>query len=127
MSFVSVLETIGKDFAKGFGYAVKYALPVERLVGLLYPPAAPIANEVAAATGLIQNAVLMVEQKYAASGAQNGSGPQKLEEVLLLTENAVTGLFAKAGIKADTGYVQKIVNAVVAILNVQQSTTPAAS
>jgi len=127
LSFVSVLETIGKDFAKGFGYAVKYAVPVERLVGLLYPPAAPIANEVAMATGLIQNAVIMVEQKYAASGAQSGTGPQKLSEVLLLTENAVTGLLGKAGIKADTGYIQKIINAVVAILNVQQSTAPATS
>jgi hypothetical protein len=67
MSFVSVLETIGKGFAKGLKWAVEYAVPVERLVGLLFPAAAPIANELADATSLIQTAVLLVEQKYAAS------------------------------------------------------------
>ena len=45
MSFVSVLETIGKGFAKGLKWAVEYAVPVEKLVGLLFPAAAPVANE----------------------------------------------------------------------------------
>src|SRR5580692_4401784 len=78
MSFVSVLETIGKGFAKGLKWAVEYAVPVERLVGLLFPAVAPVANELADATSLIQTAVLLVEQKYAASGAQSGTGTQKL-------------------------------------------------
>jgi len=50
MSFVSVMETIGKGFAKGLKWAVEYAVPVERLVGLLFPAAAPVANELADAT-----------------------------------------------------------------------------
>ena len=125
MSFVSVMETIGKGFAKGLKWAVEYAVPVERLVALLFPAATPVATEVADATSLIQNAVLLVEQKYAASGAQSGTGAHKLAEVMLLTEQAVTALLAKAGIKADTAYIQSVVSAVVAILNVQRVQTPA--
>jgi hypothetical protein len=127
MSFVSVMETIGKGFAKGLKWAVEYAVPVEKLVGLLFPAVAPIANEVADATSLIQTAVLLVEQKYAASGAQSGTGAQKLAEVLLLTEQSVTALLAKAGITVDSTYIANVVSAVVAILNVQSGQTTAAA
>jgi hypothetical protein len=119
MSFVSVMETIGKGFAKGLKWAVEYAVPVEKLVGLLFPAAAPIANGVADATSLIQTAVLLVEQKYAASGVQSGTGAQKLSEVMLLTEQSVAALLTKAGITADSTYISNVVSAVVAILNVQ--------
>ncbi len=121
MSFVSVLETIGKGFAKVLQRAVEYAVPVENLVGLWFPAAAPVANEVADATSSIQTAVLLVEQKYAASGAQSGTGAQKLAEVMLLTEQSVTALLAKAGVSADTSYIESVVSAVVAILNVQSA------
>ncbi len=97
MSFVSVMETIGKGFAKGLKWAVEYAVPVEKLVGLLFPAAAPVANEVADATSLIQNAVLLVEQKYAAAGVQNGTGAQKLAEVMLLTEQVGDCAVGKGG------------------------------
>ena len=126
MSFVSVMETIGKGFAKGLKWAVEYAVPVERLAGLLFPAAAPVANEVADATSLIQTAVLLVEQKYAASGVQSGTGAQKLAEVMLLTESAVSGLLTKAGLSVDSTYVANVVSAVVAILNVQQAPAVAA-
>lgn len=133
MSFVSVLEKIGKDFEKGFKWALEYAVPVERLAALLFPAESGVINEVADATSLIQNAVLLVEQKYAASGVQSGTGAQKLSEVLLLTEQAVTGLLSKAGITVSSSYLQNLVSAVVAILNVQQApstgaaTSPAAA
>ncbi len=32
MTFVGVLEAIGKEFAKGLKWAAEYAVPVERLV-----------------------------------------------------------------------------------------------
>jgi len=118
MSFISVLTAIGKAFEKGLVWAVKYAVPVEKLVALIFPAAAPAAVGIADATGLIQTAVLAVEQKYAASGVQTGSGPAKLAEVLTLTESAVTTLLKQEGITADTSYVTNLVNAVVAILNV---------
>ena len=119
MSFIGVLESIGKDFEKGLKFALTYALPVEKLVALLFPSSAPVLTSAIDAASLIQSAVLLVEQKFAASGAQNGSGPQKLAEVLTLAESAVTSLLTEAGIKADTGYITSLVNAVVAILNVQ--------
>ena len=135
MSFVSVLAAVGKGFAKGLLWAVQYAVPVERLVGLLFPAAAPQVNELVDATVLIQNAVLAVEQKYAAAGVQSGTGPQKLAEVMLLSGQAVTALLQKTGIVPDNAYIANLVSAVVAILNVQagpqigtqiSSTTPIA-
>lgn len=119
--FVSLLEAAGKDFLKGLEFVIKYSIPVEKIVGLLFPAAAPVAQSVVDATTLIQSAVLLVEQKYAASGVQSGTGAQKLAEVLTLTEGAVTSLLASAGITADAGYVSSIVNAVVAILNIQSA------
>jgi hypothetical protein len=119
MNFVSVLVAIGKGFAHGLQWAVQYAVPVERLVALLFPAVGHTANELVDATLLIQNAVLLVEQKYAAAGMQHGTGAQKLDEVLLLSGQAVLSLLLKAGIVADSGYVASLVSAVVAILNVQ--------
>lgn len=125
MSFIGVLETIGKGFEKGLKWALTYAIPVEKLLALLFPAASPVIAEVVDATTLIQNAILLVEQKYAASGVQSGTGAEKLAEVLLLTEQTVTSLLAKAGIEADSSYISGIISAVVAILNVQQA--PAAA
>lgn len=127
MSFLSVLEQIGKDFEKGFEWAVKYAVPVEKLVVLLFPQAAPAVIAVADATSLIQNAVLMVEQKYAASGAQSGSGPQKLAEVMALAGSAVVSLLKSANISANSGYVEGLISAVVGVLNVQSMPTETAA
>jgi hypothetical protein len=127
MTFISVLETIGKDFEKGLKWAVMYAVPVERLVGLLFPAAGPAVNGVVDATELIQNAVLVVEQKYAAAGLQKGTGPEKLVEVLQLTGQAVTSLLAHEGISTTPAYISSLVSAVVSILNVQtMPTVPAA-
>ena len=119
MSFLNVLEEIGKDFEKGLKWAVAYAVPVEKLVALLFPQAAPAVAAVADATSLIQSAVLLVEQKYAASGAQHGTGAQKLSEVMALVGCAVVSLLEKAGIVASDSYVESIISAVVGVLNVQ--------
>ena len=119
MTFTGVLEAVGKGFEKGLKWAVEYAVPVEKLVALLFPTAGPVVNEVADATSLIQSAVLLVEQKYAAAGVQSGTGAQKLAEVLVLTTQSVTSLLAKAGISADSSYISNVVSAVVAILNAQ--------
>ena len=128
MTFTGVLQMIGRDFAKGLSWAMTYAIPAEKLVGLLFPSVAPATTIVADATALIQTAVLQVEQKFAAAGAQNGTGAQKLAEVLLLAEPVVTRLLAQAGIAADSTYIQSLVSAVVAVLNAQvmPATTSAA-
>lgn len=117
--FVSFLSSLVHAVDKGLAWAVKYAIPVASLVGLIFPPAKAAAAGTAAATALIQKAVILVEQKYAASGAATGTGSQKLAEVLLLTQDAVIQLLKAEGIEADTSYVTNIVNAVVGILNVQ--------
>jgi hypothetical protein len=119
VTFTSVLEAIGKGFEKGLLWAVAYAIPVEKLVATLFPAAAPVVAGLADATSLIQNAVLLVEQKYSAAGVQSGTGAQKLAEVLLLAGPVVTQLLGAAGVTASSAYVQNLVNAVVAILNVQ--------
>jgi hypothetical protein len=119
MTFTAVLTAIGKDFEKGLAWAVQYAVPVEKLVALIFPAAAPAAATLASATTLIQNAVLAVEQKFAASGIQDGTGTQKLAEVVTLAGSAVTTLLTQAGVEASAAYVQSLVSAVVAILNVQ--------
>ena len=119
MTFTAVLQAIGQGFVKGLKWAVEYAVPAEKLASLLFPAAAPELESVAIATSLLQNAVMLVEQKWAASGAQNGTGPQKLEEVLLLAGPAVASLLASAGITPSPVYLQNLVAAVVAILNVQ--------
>jgi hypothetical protein len=119
MSFLNVLEEVGKDFEKGLKWAVEYAVPVEKLVGLLFPQAAPAVTAVADATSLIQSAVLLVEQKYAASGAQSGTGAQKLAEVMALAGSAVASLLQQAGILASGSYIESLVSAVVGVLNVQ--------
>jgi hypothetical protein len=132
VTFSGVLEAIGKGFEKGLKWAVNYAIPVEKLVALLFPAAAPVAIGIADATSLVQNAVLLVEQKYAAAGVQSGTGAQKLAEVILLVEPTVAQLLTQAGIAASTSYIQSLVSAVVAILNVQTmpgttTTSPAAA
>ncbi len=119
MTFTSILESIGKGFAKGLSWAATYAIPVEKLVATLFPAAAPAAIAIADATSLVQSAVLLVEQKYAAQGTQSGTGAQKLADVMTLTEPVVTQLLNQAGIPASTTYIQSLVSAVVAILNVQ--------
>jgi hypothetical protein len=127
MSFLSVLEEVGKDFEKGLQWALELAVPAEKLVGLLFPQAAPAVNAVVDATSLIQSAVLLVEQKYAASGAQSGTGAQKLEEVALLTGSAVASLLQQDGISADADYIESLISAVVGILNVQAMPTTKAA
>jgi hypothetical protein len=128
MSFLSLLSAIGKFFEKGLTFIVQYLPGAATLASLIFPPAAaPLAEAVSVAT-LLQNAVAMAEQKYAAAGVQSGTGAQKLAEVLEVSSAAVTTLLAQpavakalndAGIVVDSSYITSLVNAVVAILNVQ--------
>lgn len=123
--FESLLETIGKGFMKGLNWAVTYAIPVEKLIALIFPAAAPAAVATGTALSLIQTTVMEVEQKYAASGIQSGTGAQKAAEVLTITGPAVIALLAKEGITADSTYVQSLIDAVVGILNVWVLSAPA--
>ena len=125
MTFTAVLQAIGQGFTKGLKWAVEYAVPVEKMAAILFPSVAPELNAVSDATTLLQNAVLMVEQKYAATGTQSGTGAQKLADVLLLAGPAASSLLASAGITTSPAYLQKLISAIVAILNVQNLSTAA--
>lgn len=123
--FTSFMDWIGKTEKIIYADIIKYAPPVAKLAELLFPAdAAAIAagtSVVLNATTLIQNAVLMVEQKYAASGVAAGTGAQKAAEVLTLAGPAVTSLLTQAGVTEPANYIQNLINAVVAVLNVSQA------
>jgi hypothetical protein len=67
--------------------------------------------------------VVSIEQKYAASGKQNGTGTQKLAEVVSITTPAVLQLLSADGIQADASTVEDVANVVVAVLNAKAAPT----
>jgi hypothetical protein len=129
MTFTRLLDDIGKGFEKGLKWALVYATPAEKLVAILFPSAAPAVSALTDATVLVQSAVLLVEQRYAAAGAQHGTGGEKLADVVQLAGPVVTQLLHQAGINSSPQYIENLVSAVVAILNVQAlpATTTAAA
>lgn len=125
--FESFLSTVGTDFMKGLGFAVKEAPLVGNLVTIFYPGNAAVSPLVTAGLTLLQNSILTIEQKYAASGAQSGTGEQKAAEVLALSGPAVTQLLTAGGVKnVSDSYVQNLVTAIVGILNATQPAIVAA-
>lgn len=126
MGFISVMEKVGQDIEKGLEFVLKYSIPIETIVKLLFPelPAVGVATTAAFNVAqLIQNAVVTVEQKYAALNTTGITSAQKLADVIAITEPVVISGLAQAGITADTSYVTSLVNAVVALLNIPTSTT----
>lgn len=124
--FITVMERIGHDALIALEDVVKYLPEAAMLAKIIFPEAAPAIDVAVNVTGLIQNAVVTVEQKMAAGGKATGTGTQKLADVLQIVTPVVTQLLTQAGVKADTAYITNLVNAVVAILNVQQTTLAAA-
>jgi hypothetical protein len=125
--FVSVLDKIGQDFVKGLNEIEKYLPAAATLASLIFPADAAAITGVVNTTQLIQSAVASVRQKLAAAGAATASGSELAADVLSIVTPAATQLLIEAGVKNVNGtYIQKIVNAVVAILNVQQAPVSAA-
>lgn len=119
---VSVLELVAKDADKGLVVAVKYLPEASAIAMLLFPAEAPaIAAGTSAATyiaAVIQNSVAEVEAKAKLIPA-GLTGAQKSADVLQIVSAVVISQLATLGIKnADTSYVQSLVNAVVALLNI---------
>lgn len=126
--FESVLIVVGKDFEKGLTVAVKYLPEADVLAGFIFPAAVAPLTAATTTADLLQKAIVTVEQKYAASNAQTGSGAAKASEVLILTQGAVTTLLSdatvqaglsKAGIAVNPTYISNLVSAIVGFLNVQ--------
>lgn len=123
--FLSIMETIGKDALKGLSEIEKYLPSAAALAAIIFPGQTATIAAVVTSTDLVQKAVVAVEQKMAAAGKSAGTGSQKLADVLSLVTPTVTQLFAQAGLTVDQAYLTKVVNAVVAVLNVQASTVAA--
>lgn len=120
--FVSVMEAIGRDALKALNWVEKYLPKAEELATLMFPQEMAALAPVVNVTGLILKAVVLTEQKMAAGGQATGSGLQKSADVLSTVEPTVLQVLTAAGLStSDVGYVQKLVNAVVADLNVRDS------
>ena len=124
--FISIMEQIGKDALKALSEVVKYLPAAASLAAEIFPAQTAVISGVVNSVDLIQNAVVTVEQKMAAGGAATGTGTQKAADVLTIVTPVVTQLLTAEGITVDSAYIQGLVNAVVAILNVR-SATPSAS
>lgn len=119
--FLSVLETVGKDTVKVITGAEKYLPEETALAEVLFPQFAP---EIAAGSktfssiaDLVSKSVVEVEQKSAALPTTL-TGAQKAADVLSIVSSTVLSSLASEKITADADYVQSLVNAVVALLNI---------
>ena len=123
--FVSVMETIGNDVKVAWSDVVKYLPAAAKLAELIFPAQTALIGTAINSVDLIQQAVATVEQKFAAAGNPTGTGAQKLAQVLSIVSPTVTELLTSEKIPVDSAYITDIVNAVVAILNVQGSAVTA--
>lgn len=110
MSFLSFLKAVGKDIEHGLAKVLPIAQAVEPFLAIAAPGFAPIYN---ATVGV----VVQTEQKWAAIGKQDGTGQQKLAEVVSVLGPIIQQGFSVAGKPADPAQVQAYINAVVALLN----------
>jgi hypothetical protein len=124
--FLSVMQAIGRDALKALSVIEKYLPEAATLAEMFFPAEAATLDGVVNATALIQSAIVTCEQKMAAGGVATGSGAQKSADVLSIVEPTVTQLLTEAKVSnVDTAFIQKIIDAVVADLNVRDSTTVA--
>lgn len=119
--FISIMDAVGRDALKALADVQVYLLPVETLVETLFPGVTPVAAGIVNAAQLIQSAVVTIEQKYKAANL-SGNGAQKSDDVLALATPTVTQLLEQEGVSGvDTWYIQNLVDAVVAVLKVQEA------
>lgn len=122
---ISVMELVAKDATKVLAVVEKYLPEATVLAGVLFPAEATViaagASTFTNVANLIQSAVVSVEQKSSALSATL-TGAQKSAEVLTIVSQTVIADLKTLNITADTAYVQKLVNAVVALLNVPSVT-----
>jgi len=104
---------------------VKYLPAAAKLAELIFPAETAVIGSAINSVDLIQQAVVTVEQKFAAAGNPTGTGTQKLAQVLSIVSPTVTQLLSSEKVPVDSAYITDIVNAVVAILNVQASAATA--
>lgn len=119
MSFKTVIDKVGEDFKIAFTEVQKYLPTASALATVIYPQGKQITSGITTAFDLIQNTVVTIEQKYAAAGTASKTGAAKAADVLAIVGPAVTDLLNKENVPADPVYVNNLISAVVAILNVK--------
>ncbi len=119
MSFISVLETVGKDFENGLvlvlGDVSKVATAEAPVLTQINPAAGAIAGQVAALTSQALGIATQTEQKIQALGKTNVSTAQKVAEVAMILAPAVAQVLGLAGAQAST-IANEIANSAVSIL-----------
>jgi hypothetical protein len=113
------MEAIGRDALKALSEVEKYLPEASVLALAIFPAQTAAITGVVNSVGLIQKAVVTVEQKMAAGAAATGTGAQKAADVLTIVTPTVTQLLQAEGLTVDAPYIQKLTNAIVDILNVQ--------
>lgn len=121
-TFTSIMDKIGHDIKVAWEDVVKYLPAAASLADVIFPAQTATITGVVNAVGLVEQAVATVEQKFVAAGAPSGTGAQKLAQVLAIVGPTVTQLLASEGLNYNSTQVTNIVNAVVAVLNVQAAT-----
>lgn len=119
---LSVLELVAKDADKGLVVVVKYLPEASVIAQLLFPAEAAAIQAGTSVTisvaNVIQTSVAEVEAKAKLIPA-GLTGAQKSADVLQIVSQVVISQLSTLGIKnSDTAYVQSLVNAVVALLNI---------
>jgi len=118
MSFISWLKHVGHDFKRGLDFILPIAETAgEVTVGLLAPGLGPLFNQTV-------TPVASAEQKAAALGQQDGSGPQKLADVVQIIGPLIAQALKDAGKDSSAASVTNYINAVVLLLNLTPAPKP---
>ncbi len=106
MSFISVLETVGKDFENGLilvlGDVSKIATAEAPVLAKINPAAGAIAGQIAALTSQALGIATQTEQKLQALGQTNVAAGQKAAEVAMILIPAVAQVLGLAGVQASS-------------------------
>lgn len=106
MSFVSVLETVGKDFEHGLVFVLgdvnKIATAEAPVLEKINPAAGAIAGQIAALTSQALGIATQTEQKLQALGHTSAPVQQKVAEVVTILLPAVAQMLGLAGVQATT-------------------------
>lgn len=106
MSFISVLETVGKDFEHGLVFVLgdvnKIATAEAPVLEKLNPAAGAIAAQIAALTSQALGIATQTEQKLQALGHTTASTEKKVAEVVMILLPAVAQMLGLAGVQATT-------------------------
>jgi hypothetical protein len=122
VKLVSVMEAIGKDADKGLVYVAKYLPQAAAVAELLFPAEAP---EIAAGTSVALNVTNLITQAIAEVEAKSKLIPagltdtQKSADVLqIVSQTVIADLVTLKVPNPTTAYIQSLINAICAVLNI---------